>query len=213
MIHAYDSNMLLGHAQQNLGRMLDYGINEMCCSLRTFYDRFLQSFISEKFAYGDDSVILGRSGIELAYELFPENVPADPASVSIPVNRSREYWAGWILAYYQWYTGLKFREIDEFAPIEKIMEMYEPYHEMDPLQSVDYLNERYKRKHPDTRLKEMRLRSGYSQKYLSELSGVPLRTIQQYEQRQKNINCAKVDYLVRMSKAMGCSIEMLIEKI
>ena len=34
-----------------------------------------------------------------------------------------------------------------------------------------------------------------------------------YEQRQKNINKAQVDYLIRLSSALNCEITALIEKI
>lgn len=51
-----------------------------------------------------------------------------------------------------------------------------------------------------------------SQRELSELSGVPLRTIQQYEQQQKNINKAQVEYLVRLSQTLCCEITDLLEK-
>ena len=47
---------------------------------------------------------------------------------------------------------------------------------------------------------------------LSNLSGVSLRSIQLYEQRNKDINKASVDKLYRISKVFGCKIEDLIEK-
>ena len=52
-----------------------------------------------------------------------------------------------------------------------------------------------------------------SQRELAELSGVPIRTIQQYEQRQKRINKAQVEYLLNLSKALCCEMECLIEKV
>ena len=42
-------------------------------------------------------------------------------------------------------------------------------------------------------------------------SGVSLRSIQMYEQRQKNINKARVESLYKISKVLGCTIEDLIE--
>ena len=47
---------------------------------------------------------------------------------------------------------------------------------------------------------------------LSNLSGVSLRSIQLYEQRNKDINKASVDKLYCISKVFGCKIEDLIEK-
>ena len=46
---------------------------------------------------------------------------------------------------------------------------------------------------------------------LAELAGIPIRTIQQYEQRQKNINKAQVQYLIALSKVLCCEISDLVE--
>ena len=58
----------------------------------------------------------------------------------------------------------------------------------------------------------MRKNAGLSQSELAELTGISVRTIQQYEQRQKNINRAQVDYLVRFSRALDCDVMDLIER-
>ena len=50
-----------------------------------------------------------------------------------------------------------------------------------------------------------------SQSELAGLTGIPIRTLQAYEQCQKNINNASVDYVIRLSKALNCDIEMLLE--
>ena len=42
-----------------------------------------------------------------------------------------------------------------------------------------------------------------SQKELANKTEIPLRTIQQYEQKQKNINKAQAEYLIRLSNG-GC---------
>ena len=59
----------------------------------------------------------------------------------------------------------------------------------------------------------MRQRAGISQRELAEQSGVPVRTIQQYEQRQKSINKAQAEYLVMLANALQCKVEDLIEHI
>ena len=62
-----------------------------------------------------------------------------------------------------------------------------------------------------SRLQEYRRRIGLSQRELSERADVPLRTIQQYEQKQKNINHARADYVIRLAKALYCRPEDLLE--
>lgn len=64
----------------------------------------------------------------------------------------------------------------------------------------------------ETNLKRIRTAKGYSQKQLAELSGVSLRSIQMYEQRQKDINKAQSDSLFRLAKALGCTMEDLLEE-
>lgn len=57
------------------------------------------------------------------------------------------------------------------------------------------------------------MRWGLSQRELAELSDVAFRTIQQYEQRQKDINRASGETLLKLARTLGCSVEDIIEKI
>lgn len=128
-------------------------------------------------------------------------------------NRSEEYWSGWALAYYQWETGLSFSEIVKYIPIKEVVSLYTPYHEMDIRHFTDKMNALYKSAKPDTNLKIIRTKFNLSQKELADISGVPVRTIQQYEQRQKNINKAQTESLAMLSKALSCKIEDLLEYV
>ena len=65
----------------------------------------------------------------------------------------------------------------------------------------------------ETNLKQLRKRAGLGQSELAEASGVPLRTIQQYEQRQKSINNAQAQYLIMLAQTLYCTAEDLIEYI
>ena len=60
-------------------------------------------------------------------------------------------------------------------------------------------------------LKKFRLAAGFSQSELAEISGVPVRTIQQYEQSQKNINAAKAETVVKLAKSLNTTVEKLLE--
>lgn len=63
----------------------------------------------------------------------------------------------------------------------------------------------------ETNLKRIRKIYGCSQKKLAEMSGVSLRSIQMYEQRNKDINKAQSESLYRLAKALGCKMEDLLE--
>ena len=213
MIHAYDK-IYLDKARTALGRMLDFAVYDLKYDIEDFFALFITSGIAARFEKGDYSVIVGMSGVELAYKVL-EVTKGEENRIKpqYSADRSEEYWAGWALAYYQWDTALSFEEIVRAVPMKRIVEMYSPYHEMDIRQFCDKMNERYRTAQPETNLKALRQRSGLSQRELSEQSGVPLRTIQQYEQRQKSINKAQAEYLFMLARSLCCEIEDLLEKV
>lgn len=67
------------------------------------------------------------------------------------------------------------------------------------------------RPYSETNLKRIRTIYGCSQKKLAEMSGVSLRSIQMYEQHNKDINKAQSESLYRLAKALGCKMEDLLE--
>ena len=206
MICAYDK-IYLNQAQRSLGVMFDVAVNEYNIKLTSFYDKFLNSGLSRRFANGDPAVIAGKSGLEMTFEVLEKK----PKKIDLPMGKSSEYWTGWAICYYQWYCGKSFKTIDDEVPIEKIWALYHPYHEMDIGHLVEKVDEMRSETHKDSYLKQLRKQSGLSQKELAQITGIPLKTLQQYEQRQKNINKAQVDYVVRLSKALNCNIEILLE--
>lgn len=63
----------------------------------------------------------------------------------------------------------------------------------------------------DTNLKRIRENAGISQLKLAELSGVSVRMIQKYEQRDRDINKAQVINICKIASALGCNVQDLIE--
>ena len=213
MTYAYDK-VYLDKARSALGRMLDFAVHDLGYDIGEFFDPFISTGTAERFETGDYTLLVGKSGVELAYEVLDRALGSvERISPRYTANRSEEYWTGWALAYYQWETALSFREIVRYVPIKEIRALYSPYHEMDIRQFVDKINDLYRAAKPDTNLKVLRQRAGLSQRELAERSGVPLRTIQQYEQRQKQINKARAEYLAMLAKALRCDMEDLIERV
>ena len=210
MIHAYDE-LYLEKAQNALGGMLDYAVNDVGYRIEEFWSLFLSSAICSDFENGDCSILVGRSGIELAYEVLDSK--KNNVQPSNRDMRSEEYWTGWALAYFQWQYALAFRDITEFIPIEEIRAMYMPFHEMDIRQFCDRMSEMYLERRKETNLKRRRKRLGYSQSALAAETGIPVRTIQQYEQGQKDINKARAEYVIRLSKVLFCEAQSLLEPI
>ena len=52
---------------------------------------------------------------------------------------------------------------------------------------------------------------GLSQSQLAKLTGIPVRTIQQYEQGQKDINKARAEYVITLARALYCDPQQLLE--
>lgn len=212
MIRAYDK-VYLDKAQTALGYMLDFAVYDLKYDITEFFNLFINSGIAKRFGTGDFTVIVGMSGVEIAYEVLEKSgIEYNRIKPNYTFNRSEEYWTGWALAYYQWETSMSFAEIVKYIPIADIIALYSPYHEMDIRQFVDKMNAMYRAAKPQTNLKLLRMRISLSQRELADMSGIPVRTIQQYEQRQKNINKAQAEYVVMLAKVLCCEVDDLIEK-
>ena len=213
MIHAYDK-IYLDKARTSLGRMLDFAVYDLNYDIAEFFELFIKSGIAERFENGDFYVIAGMSGVELAYKVLEQSgLEYERITPNYTLNRSEEYWTGWALAYYQWQTALSFAEINRYVPIKTVQSLYNPYHEMDIRHFTEKMTELYKEAKKDTNLKLLRVKAELTQRELAELAEVPLRTVQQYEQRQKNINRAQAETLARIAKQLYCNIEDLLEKV
>lgn len=57
---------------------------------------------------------------------------------------------------------------------------------------------------PTTQLQQRRVDAGLSQRQLADLSGIPVRTIQQYEQRQKDLTHAAYATVSALARALSC---------
>lgn len=209
-IYAYDGNML-PKAQTNLAWMLDFGVNIYGIDLTDFFSMFLRSDLCKRFERGDSSVIEGMSGREMAYWVIDQ----EGKSISLSgadryIERSREYWTGWSLAFYQWESGMTFGWINDFADIDYIRELYSKFHEMDIRQFADAMNEKKEREWNRSALRRLRSYAMISQSQLAGLSGIPLKTIQQYEQGQKDIRHARVDSIIVLSRVLSCKVEDLL---
>lgn len=207
MMRAYDE-IYLAQARTSIARMLDYAVHDLGYKLSEFWEMFVTSEICNRFEWGESRVLAGMSGVELAREVCGRYVEPRFAA-----NRSKEYWTGWAIAYFQWATSLSFAEITGVVPIEEVLAMYSPYHEMDILQFYDKMCELYAERVRESNLKNIRQRAGLSQSELSRMSRIPVRTIQQYEQKQKNINKASAEYVITLAHVLCCEPSDLLEKL
>ena len=109
------------------------------------------------------------------------------------------------------YTALPFMELLRAASLDKIIRMYPLYHEMDLSHFAERMDQLMKEAYPQTRLREHRSNCGLSQSELAAEADVPLRQIQLFEQGQRDINKTSAITLLKLSKALHCRMEDLLE--
>ena len=211
MMNAYDK-IYLDDAMSNLAVMLDYG-SATYGDPETFFNRFLVSDISKQFAMGNPRYLSGMSGIELAERVVEETGRMPLNAEYKTFGRSATYWAGWALAYLQWYTGYAFEKIRDWGvDIGYILSLYPTYHEADITKFIETATLRMDEFKDRSRnsLKRQRKSAGLTQKELACRSGVKLRMIQAYEQNYQDISKAEVGSVIKLAKALSCSVEDLL---
>ena len=210
-IHAYQE-IYLTNAQAALGDLFDYAINVLKLKSKDFINMFLASSTSKRIEKGDVLYIVGKSGIEMLLDIVEETtnkkIEIDPI---VQYARSREYWIGWAVAYYQWYSSRTFKEIFDTVSFAEFEVLYTTMHEADITKLIDVINQQIKSNNKGTRLKRIRQGQKFTQAELAKRSNVSLRSIQMYEQQNKDINKASVETIKALAKALSCEMEDILE--
>ena len=132
MTRAY-AETYLDDAMNNLGYMFDYAVNDCGYGAGEFFTHFIVSGVAASFEKGNPKYVAGLSGPELASEVILRVQGARPDIPSSEgIDKSAEYWAGWIMAYYQWYSSRRFADLHRHnLTIERVLSLYSPLHEAD----------------------------------------------------------------------------------
>lgn len=210
-IRAYDEEYLRW-AMRILGDAVDYAVYSCEMDADRFFGMFLVSGIAKQFENGNPTYVAGMTGCELVKKVILKSgmeVPDIPDEMY--VDKSPEYWAGWAIAYYQWYTGRTFSRIHQAVSMQEILYMYPTLHEADLMKFVGIMNEKLQHYYVDTNLKRIRELTGFTQSELAERSGVPLEQLQLFEERKADINRAQAIDIFKIGKILGCRYEELLE--
>ena len=203
---------LLPNARSQLADAADYAVIDLGIQIDEFFSLFAASDWARRIERGDRSTILGISGIELVQNILGEKTGArEFKTARESLRRTKAYWTGWVLAYYQWKSNRMFKEILRALPASTVEQMYSVYHEAPEERFASTADDILREKLPETRLRRIRSAYGCSQSRLWEMSGVGLRSIQMYEQRRKSINRAEAESVLRLARALGCEIEDIME--
>lgn len=214
MTRAY-SETYLNDAMNNLGDMLDYAVNDCGYDAEGFFTHFIISGVATAFEKGNPKYVAGLSGPELASEIVFRTHQTRPyAQPSEGIGKTPEYWAGWILAYYQWHTALRFEHMRKHGlTIKRVLSLYPTLHEADVTKFISVADQVIMRSGTGvlSNLQRIRKAGGMTQRKLAEESGAALRMIQLYEQRKKDINKAQAGTLTGIARVLGCEVEDLLE--
>ena len=211
MIHAYDE-LYLNLAQRNLGDAFDFALVTLGIDMGVLNMVFSVSRVSRQFSEGNPKYVAGMNGCELArYILDESGLKYQDADDAMYLDKSPEYWAGWALSEYQWYSGRRFRDIFDRIKLSEIITMYRVFHEMDIRKFIETMETICSSTLSESRLKTIRESRGLSQAELARGSGINLRNIQMYEQRVNDINRAQARTVYMLARAIGCHVEDLLD--
>lgn len=134
------SKLYLDDAMLSMGSMFIYGVHDCKFSLCEVWDMFCDSRYGDMFSTGDPHVVAGMSGVEILQHIdcdikgVWEHTLPDPQH---QLCRDDVYWTGWLMAYYQWFTGQSFQRLHREIDLEWIHGLYYPLHEADIEKAVN----------------------------------------------------------------------------
>lgn len=202
MIHAYN-NIYLNSVMHNLAALFDMAINAEGLDADQFSYMFATSSVASGIENGFPNMLAGKSATEMLMIILDKDVEY----TTVPLDRTPQYWAGWILANAQWYLNKSFKEILDVMPFSSLVSMYYPYHEADEMKTIEIIQKYFPK---TSSLKLLRQKRNLTQEQLALISGVNIRSIRSYEQGENDILKAQGESLLMLSKALGCTIEELL---
>ena len=202
MIRAYNE-MYLSTVMHNLAALFDMAINAEGLDADAFAHTFSESDVARGVETASPNFLAGKSATEMLMLILDRTVEY----TLVPIDRTPEYWAGWVLANAQWYLNKSFKEILSVMPFSKLVGMYYPYHEADEMKTVEKIKASFSN---TSGLKQLRKKRKLRQEDLALLSGVNIRSIRAYEQGKIDIAKAQGETLQMLARALDCSIEDLL---
>jgi len=189
----------------NIAALMDIAINAEGLKPNEFGEIFAKSNVAHAIEHAAPDMLAGKSATEMLSLILNKDVEY----TNVPMDRTPEYWAGWILALAQWELRKTFAEILSVMPLASLIEMYHPYHEADESKTINFIRTRFTNDVPT--LKRLRKMRKLTQEQLSILSGVNIRSIRSYEQQNNQLSKASGDTLRALAQALYCQIEDLLE--
>ena len=196
-----------------LAEAFDYAANECQMDIEMFMEMFEVSGYERRFEEKDPAVVLGLSGTELVCRTLQASglYLNFPPPQKIYGECSVQYWCGYFLVYLSFYAAKSIKSILSDISIDEFSEYVPALVRADEETRRSTLTGILSYVEAPVRLQEIRKECGYSQRELAQISGVNLRTLQQYEVRAKDINRAASQTILALARVLGCRIEDLME--
>ena len=142
MIRAY-REIYLSKAQSAMGDAFDYAVNGCDIPGSDFIKLFVSSSICRRMENAEPQFLVGKSGIEIAIDVIFETTGRQPEEkLKYSSVRSPEYWIGWAVCYYQWYSTRNYRDLFQVLSFEDLRTMYDRLHEADITKFVEIADEK-----------------------------------------------------------------------
>lgn len=203
------NEIYLSDAMNCLADMMEYGVNECGIEPDELFGMFIGLGYADAFGSGNLKYISGMSGTALAQKIISEGkLQTHPEKDYIHVDA---YWCGWILAYYQHKTAIPFRDIIKYITFDYLHMAYPALHTASEEKSVETFNDIIRREEKISHIQSARINYGYSQSELAQAAGINKRTLQEYENKRRDINKASGSVLCRLARALSCNIEDIME--
>lgn len=126
----------LSFAMDQTADFFDFAVNTDGRNIDDFTKDYFLPLFAPKIETADPFFLCGKSSIENYRDTM--NYPVNPKIVFF---KSEEYWAGWVLAFTQWYCNRPFAELLSVIPASRLVRMYYPLHEADETHTADIFEE------------------------------------------------------------------------
>ena len=190
-----------------MSSMLECAVDHFHQDTDCFFHLFLLSPLCEQFESGDSVLLQDHTGLELCCIVLGKF--DSPAYIPSIEEHTPLSWAAHSLTYCQWYMNRTFREIVLCAPLSDILSWYPDLHDKSAEEFITAVAARLRKRPTNPEL--FRRREGLSQRQLSVRTGVSLRSIQLYEQRQNDLYKAQYNTLSALAKAFHCTPDDLMD--
>lgn len=159
------SESQLNRFMDKMGDAFDYAINDCKIDGTEFVKMFVASTACKKIENGEASYISGKSGLEIAiecvYEIIGKALSVEPSE---KFNRGAQYWCGWAVCYYQWWSSRKYADIFKAVSYEDMLGLYPTLREASVEKIASAIDEKVRAAYPETNLKRIRTSYGCSQR-------------------------------------------------